>query len=199
MRATCGGDRDTSVTSHTSHTSVTSHPQPPWAVRNRREPSFDTLALGHRTRHQHRTQRISAGFEEARMRTFNATLSMLSVVALAFGNGIYIMTTARCTGLVCLRNDGGAALFIGGGIVLGVLPWLLSLLRWLFGGPGGGVPGVLPFAPLLPAGVFLLATETSLRPYFVDHLTVLITLVLLSLLLTPLLTLFYNIGWLTVE
>lgn len=131
------------------------------------------------------------------MRTFNATLSLLSVVALAFGNGIYIVTTERCTGLSCLTHDAGAVLFIGGGIVLGVLPWLFSLVRWLFGGPGGGMPGVLPFAPLLPAGVFLLATATSLRPYFVEHLTVLIALVLLSFLLTPLLTLFYNIGWLT--
>lgn len=131
------------------------------------------------------------------MRTFNATLALLSMVALAFGNGIYIFTLERCTGLGCLGRDAGALLFIGGGIVLGVVPWLFSLLRWLFGGPGGGVPGVLLFAPLLPAGVFLLATATSLRPYFVEHVTVLIVLVLLSFLLTPLLTLLYNLGWRT--
>lgn len=131
------------------------------------------------------------------MRTFNATLSLLSVIALAFGNGLYIFTTERCAGLSCVTHDAGAVLFIAGGVVLGVLPWLFSLLRWLFGGPGGGMPGVLPFAPLLPAGVFLLATMTSLRPYFAEHLTVLIALVLFSFLLTPLLTLFYNIGWLT--
>jgi hypothetical protein len=54
---------------------------------------------------------------------------------------------------------------------------------------------VLPFAPLLPAGVFLLATATTLRPYFVEHLTLLVALVLLSFLLTPLFTLLYNLGW----
>jgi hypothetical protein len=126
------------------------------------------------------------------MRTFNATLSMLSVVALAFGNGIYLFTTVRCAGLSCVLHDAGAMFFIGLGIALGVLPWLLSLARWLFSGPGGNVPGVLPFAPLLPVGVFLLVMETGLKLYFESHFSFLVGALMLSLLLTPILTLIYN-------
>ncbi|MBF6590231.1 MAG: hypothetical protein IVW57_06820 [Ktedonobacterales bacterium] len=127
------------------------------------------------------------------MRLLNAWFSMLSVVALAFGNGIYILTVARCGGLGCLANAAGALLFIGAGVVLGLVPWLFSLFRWLTGGPGGGVPAALPFSPLLPAAVFLAETATPLRPYFASHFTLLFGSLLAALLLTPYLTLVYNI------
>jgi hypothetical protein len=128
------------------------------------------------------------------MRTFNATLSLLSFVALAFGNGIYIYGMTRCSGVSCVADDAGAALFIGVGIVLGVLPWLLSLVRWLFSGPGGSVPGVMPFAPLLPVAVFLAIMFTSVKSYFENHFSLLTVAVMLSLLLTPILTYAYNVN-----
>lgn len=130
--------------------------------------------------------------EGTHVRTFNATLSMLSVVALAFGNGIYFVTMTRCSGLGCFGNDAGATLFIGLGMVLGILPWLFSLVTWLFSGGAGGVVDVLPFAPLLPVAVFLLVMETGLQSYFEGHFSLLVGALMLSLLLTPILTLVYN-------
>lgn len=128
------------------------------------------------------------------MRTFNAVLAMLSLIALAFGNGIYIFTVTNCSGLGCFGHDAGAMLFLAGGIALGVLPWLFSLVRWLFSGPGGGVPGVLPFAPLLPVAVFLAIMSTPVKGYFENHFSIFVGAVTLSLLLTPVLTLAYNVN-----
>jgi hypothetical protein len=126
------------------------------------------------------------------MRTFNATLATLSIVALAFGNGIYIFTEVRCSGLSCLGHDAGGMLLIGLGVALGALPWLFSLVRWLFRGPGGNVPGVLPFAPLLPGAVFLLIMETPVKTYFEEHFSLLLGAITISLLVTPIMTLVYN-------
>lgn len=127
------------------------------------------------------------------MKIIGSLLSFFATLAIGAGNVIFFRATTTCSGLGCLGQDAGAMLFIGGGVALGVLAWLLGILRYMTGGPGGGLPAAMTLAPLLPGAVFLAITLTSLRPYFVSHFSTLVGVLLVSLLVTPLLALLYSL------
>lgn len=126
------------------------------------------------------------------MNFLNRMLALFALVLSGAGLGMYIYANHTCGGPLCIGAGGTALALCAAGLVLSVFAWLLGLVRWVFGGPSSATVGILPFAPLLPIGIFL-AIELEPKASFVtSNGTLVVGALLAALLLTPLLALLYS-------